>query len=339
MKFLFRVDASAIIGSGHLMRCFALAQMLRDERQDVHFATINLAQDIATRMQDEGIIIHSMPALVDETSDFDAVVKIADKIGVDWLVIDGAKFSGEYEQNIRLSQNLKVLRIVDLPLIHHYCDVLLNQNYGSEKMGFSSEPYTRHIFGLQNVLLRREFRKLSSAPVINGNGDKILVSLGGGTVFADQASIKIIEVLNGVELPNLEVTFIAGKLSSNVTGLRQMLRHDFEFKISSNNMASELQRASVAVVSGGATMWELIYLGIPYMAVALTPEQERYLTLLHEEGVCFYLGSSGTMDIHLARESLVKFIKNSERLLATRVLYAKLMDHSQIGMELMSAIL
>ena len=41
MKIVFRVDSSLEIGTGHVMRCLALADILRDQNSDIYFICRN----------------------------------------------------------------------------------------------------------------------------------------------------------------------------------------------------------------------------------------------------------------------------------------------------------
>ena len=55
MKVYFRVDGSAQIGLGHLVRCIALAQMLQEEFS-VHFISKEIPGEIIRQIEDSRFV-------------------------------------------------------------------------------------------------------------------------------------------------------------------------------------------------------------------------------------------------------------------------------------------
>ena len=55
MKVCFRVDASSFIGSGHIMRCIALAEELNTLGSDVEFITRNYQGNLNGHIKDKGL--------------------------------------------------------------------------------------------------------------------------------------------------------------------------------------------------------------------------------------------------------------------------------------------
>ena len=57
---LVRADSTAAIGSGHVMRCLALAQGWQDAGGNVTFAAASLGDTLHRRLVDEGVVVHRL---------------------------------------------------------------------------------------------------------------------------------------------------------------------------------------------------------------------------------------------------------------------------------------
>ena len=78
MKALvIRADASADMGTGHVMRCLALAQRWRDEGGQVGFAMAESTPAIRARVAEEGFEIWNVSATVGSMEDCEWLVEYA----------------------------------------------------------------------------------------------------------------------------------------------------------------------------------------------------------------------------------------------------------------------
>ena len=60
-RVVIRTDSSAAIGSGHLMRCLALAHYLRERNYEVIFVCGELGGNLAKRAADNGFELRMLP--------------------------------------------------------------------------------------------------------------------------------------------------------------------------------------------------------------------------------------------------------------------------------------
>ena len=61
MNIVFRVDASAQIGSGHVMRCLTLAKRYCREGHTVSFVMRALPSNLIAFVEEAGFSVHSLP--------------------------------------------------------------------------------------------------------------------------------------------------------------------------------------------------------------------------------------------------------------------------------------
>ncbi|MBF0594169.1 MAG: UDP-2,4-diacetamido-2,4,6-trideoxy-beta-L-altropyranose hydrolase [Candidatus Omnitrophica bacterium] len=333
-KVLIRVDASPVIGLGHLMRMLALGQLLFDAGYEIHYATLTEDPLLRARLAREGFDVHVLPqaGAWDAASDVEALLHLSGQIKPAWVVLDGYHFDADYEARIKRS-GVRLLRVDDTPGHRYYADAVLNQNYGAERMTYSVEPTARVLAGLNYVLLRREFRQAARL-VRQGNVDgpfRILVSLGGAQV-AQALNRRLAAGFAGMEDRNLSLVLAVsrGQTDGLISG------GIVEVRVDTGDMAREMYQADIAVVSGGTTMWELVCMNVPFLAVALNEAQRDYLPLLSADGLCVNLGFYQDILFDHVCQAVLALRQDRERREQMVLNYRRILNRERIGQDLLS---
>jgi spore coat polysaccharide biosynthesis predicted glycosyltransferase SpsG len=286
--------------------------------------------------------VHLIAPLFRDNSDVIALVSLAKKINSNWIVVDGCHFSSEYEKSIKQKvPNVKLMRVEDVPSRHHFADVLLSPNFDSENMIFSTESSTIQLLGLKYLVLRREFYDAERYPesVPHFNLQKILVTLGGGTHLSDAANLTIAQALKDVEADDLDITFVAGKMSQNIKKTRRLLKSRHRLFAHCDNMAELINKADIAIVSGGSTMWELMYMGTPFLTIALTKIQDDYLKKMHDKKLCIHLGFFSDLDPMVAKQSVLNFLNDATLRAEFKKRYSEIFGVQNYSKELLDVLL
>src|ERR1700722_2547794 len=274
MNFLFRTDASLTMGTGHVMRCIALAQAAHDAGGRIAFALAESTPGVQARLASElcEVLLLSSAACCAPGSEKDAqeTIALARERATDWIVVDGYQFSADYQRALKAA-GFDILFIDDYGHASHYwADVVLNQNaYATESLYEGREPYTRLLLGADYCLLRREFFpwcgwKREVAPV----GTKILVTMGG----SDPENFTATVIAAMYDADNIEVTAVAGGSNPHLEMLQRLTsqRGDrFRLVKSVANMPELMAWADLAIAGAGTTCWEMCLLGLPMVLVDL----------------------------------------------------------------------
>jgi spore coat polysaccharide biosynthesis predicted glycosyltransferase SpsG len=308
----------------------------------VHFATIAHNVEMIERLKAENFSVHLISAPFSEGADATALAHIGRSISASWIVVDGYHFSGAYEKAVRDGvPSARILRIDDLPRIHHSADVLLSQNFGAQNMDFSTEVSTQKLLGLEFLLLRREFRKARSEAksAATHSPKRLLVTLGGGTPQGDIAHLKIARALFDLDASQLEVVYIAGRMSANKAELKKCISPNHRLLEFCDDMAKEMSQADFAIVAGGSSMWELMYLGVPFLAVALTEDQKAYIGMLAEQKLCLNLGLHTSLEPTYVKSGVNRFLSDSTLTTEFKHRYADLVKPESLGKRLLQVLL
>lgn len=287
MRVVIRVDADPRIGSGHFMRMIALAQMLRDDGREVHVVTACRNDLCDAYLADEGLPVHAIPASADAASDVRALVTVAAAVQAAWVVLDGAKFDEGYQRAVR-EAGPRVVSVDDYAVGHFVSDVVLNQNYGSEGLVYSTAPYTTRLAGIRHVLLRREFRTMTPPERdVRTGAHNVLITLGG----AHQPGLlaRTLEAVLAVGGDGVSVTLLVGAFQALEPDLEAACRRaGARVSVVRHNrrMAEVMATADVAVAGAGSTMWELLYMRVPFLAVPLDEAHEPFVERLVRDGLC-----------------------------------------------------
>jgi UDP-2,4-diacetamido-2,4,6-trideoxy-beta-L-altropyranose hydrolase len=273
---LIRADASTEIGSGHLMRCLALAQAWQESGGAVCFALAWPTPALEARLQAEGMtVVHLTGVAAGSPADADATIALAQQRNAEWVVVDGYHFDAAYQRQIKQA-SLSLLFIDDYAhAAHYYADIVLNQNiYAQAEMYASREPYTRLLLGADYVLLRREFWAWRDwQRPIPDKARKILVTLGGSD--PDNVTLTVIQALQQLPDDDWEAVVLVGGQNPHYQALVAAVANDPRIQLRQNvtNMPELMACADIAISAGGSACWELCFMGLPSAIVVLAENQ------------------------------------------------------------------
>ena len=292
-SLIIRADASTRIGTGHLMRCLALAQAWQDAGGHAVFVMAMESPVQEARLQSEGMEVVHLATEQGSVEDTKQTAAFAQKMEASWVVVDGYHFDVDYQQIIKDS-GLSLLFIDDIGHADHYhADVVLNQNiHANERLYVNRESYTRLLLGTPYVLLRREFLKWRGwRRKIPEVARRILVTLGGGD--PDNVTLKVIQALQQLKILDLEAKVVVGPNNAHLEGLHcEVERSTCNVQVLTAviDMPELMAWADVAVSAGGSTCWELAFMGLPNVVLVLAGNQVPIAEGLSAKGIALSLG-------------------------------------------------
>lgn len=312
-NLLIRADASALIGTGHIMRCLALAQGWQDQGGKAIFVLANKSPELEARLLSEKMIVLYLSVEAGSDEDAHQTVDFTQQFTAQWVVVDGYYFGAEYQKAI-MDFGTRLLFIDDYGHTnHYYADLVLNQNISaSQYIYINRETYTKLLLGTEYTLLRREFWQWRNwQRVINPIASKILVTLGGSD--PDNATIKVIQALQQVTVNDLEVIVVVGGSNPHYEGLQA--------EVAASHLAISLQRnvndmpelmawADIAITAGGSTNWELAFMGLPSIILILADNQQAIADYLGKMSLSVSLGWHENISIIDLVEATCKLISS-----------------------------
>jgi UDP-2,4-diacetamido-2,4,6-trideoxy-beta-L-altropyranose hydrolase len=307
---LIRADASPAIGTGHVMRCLALAQGWADLGGRCIFAMARCTESVRARLELEGFEAVYLP--VNPGSSKDALQTAAQAINNEacFLVVDGYNFGSRYQELIR-SLGLQILFLDDNGHAdHYYADLVLNQNiHARQELYPRKESYTQLLLGTQYALLRREFWKCRNwTREIPETARRILVTFGGSD--PSNATCEVIRSLKILDNEDIQLRVVLGGSNNLHKSLSAIPRQPW-VKIERNvqNMPKLMAWADVAISGAGTTVWELAFMGLPSLIMVVADNQKMAASELQKTG-CFKLVDSRNFTKELVLLMSSKFLRS-----------------------------
>ncbi len=285
MRVLFRVDASATIGLGHLVRSLCLARRLVDHGAEVRVLTAAPSSAIIRRIEAVGAAVVRLEEAPGSAADVALTVQEA-KHGAA-VVVDGYAFDAGYMQCLAQG-GTPTVQIDDAG--GAVADVVVNGNLYADGMDYPGAGLC--LVGPRWSLLDPRF--VTAHGIERGDAadpPRLLVSMGGADPTGE--TLKAFAALE--HLPPWPCTVVVGPLAGHGDTIRRAAAARAAVAPTRvlddvDDMASLLAAHDVAIAAAGTAALELACVGIPALLVAVADNQRPVLQAAATLGTAVPLG-------------------------------------------------
>lgn len=319
-EVVFRVDASIEIGTGHVMRCLTLADMLRANGVNCRFICrmhkghlidfiskrgyelITLAAEVGN----QNLINKPKHAYWLETDWETDAIQTCSSLGpqiVDWLIVDHYALDFRWEKRLRHHCH-RLMVIDDLADRQHDCDLLLDQNLGRQAQDYKYlvKPETEMLLGSKFSLLRPDFAEYRTESLVRRESpvlQKLLITMGG--VDKDNIAGKVLKELQSCQLPDdLEITVVMGSRAPWINEVREqalLIKSRTKVLVDVSNMAKLMAESDLAIGAAGGTSWERCCLGLPSIVIVLADNQKSGAAELSKVNAAIVIENIGEIKV------------------------------------------
>jgi len=290
------------------MRCLALAQAWRDRSGRIMLLTTCRQKELLQLFTNENCEIIQIPQAHPHPGDAELTMQILGLNPSAWLVMDGYHLDDSYQRRIK-ENRYQFLYIDDMGKLSGFlADILLNQNIHAREITYTPAPDKRILLGPDYILLRREFLRWRDwVRPITENAGHILVTLGGGDHYIH--TVKVLEALQELDIPNLEVTALTGIYSSLSKFKKVIRRPGFRLLAASRRMPELMAWADLAITGGGSTVWESAFMGLPSIIIVLAENQVPIAQKLSEKKAAVNLGWCEKISVHTLKQQVQRLLR------------------------------
>lgn len=257
---VFRADASAAIGGGHVMRCLVLADHLAARGWRCIFATG--AESVGT-----------VPALA--ASGHMIVAPDGVPAAADILIVDHYDLDARFETASRAWAR-RVVVLDDLADRPHDADLLIDASLGrrpADYLRLVPAP-CRLLVGPDFALLRPEFPKARAASLARDRSVIRRVFVNFGATDPDNLTGRLLHGFAGV-LPGVEFDVVLGAGAPHLAAVSAAAAHlpNIHLHVGPRDIARLISGADLAIGNAGTGAWERCALGVPSVVVAIADNQ------------------------------------------------------------------
>jgi UDP-2,4-diacetamido-2,4,6-trideoxy-beta-L-altropyranose hydrolase len=284
-RILIRADAAAAMGTGHVMRCLALVEILQERGHECRFAMADTTPAIAALLASRALPVEPLPGPAGSAADLAATRALAAK--ADAIIIDGYHFNTPYRAGLAFCAR-PILAVDDGgPAEPLHAALVLNASSAARAEDYAGRaPGAQLLLGPAYIPLRQEIRSLIGAA--RSADGHLLVSFGGsdplgltGPVLAGLAprfNGRIEAVLGGS---------VADPRAAEAAAARSPER--IRLHRDTPHLGALMLGARLAISAAGGTLAELAALHTPSLLVAVVENQREAARLSPSHGWCLAL--------------------------------------------------
>ncbi len=309
--FVFRVDASEQIGTGHLQRCLSLGKyFVKKEALDVIFLTqqpqsersIEQAGFECIRVSEKYSSVSSFLQTLNKPA-----VVLADINSK--VIFNNINSYTEYIQS--LDQDSEILiTFEDLMDYPYPADIVIIPYIGAEKIKLLEDGNSAYLLGPKYFPIRDEFQ-ISNNLLISKKAKKILVTMGGSD--PERITLKVLNALSDLK-EKWSIEVVLGD-ASKIT--KQEVEESIEpyhgvYKIinNTNNLSTLIFNSDLVITNSGLTKYEVSFIGIPSILISNSKDQAIFSEEFANYGSSIHIGEHNQVNNGIISSACSNLMEN-----------------------------
>jgi UDP-2,4-diacetamido-2,4,6-trideoxy-beta-L-altropyranose hydrolase len=279
------LNADNKIGSGHFWRCLNIANELTKYNISASFIYSSLSSVLRETLQQNNYCHNEINSI--EPQHLIEVIANSKKSNYFSLLIIDSDNTFFYEKEFQLAiinSGIGLMIITVNPTFHYYAHILLNQNIIACYQEYSTESYTRKLFGPEYFIFNEQFRKIGLSPV-KSFGKNIFIAFGS----ADPChyTLQLIgQILKAKSLGTYDIHVVVGALNQDYSKIKELCEQHFDrvnLYYNINNVSQIMLQCDIAICSPGSIYWELTLMGVRSLLFSSSPREKDIAALLHDK--------------------------------------------------------
>ena len=280
------------------MRCFALAEVIKNLNFDVCFISKRLEENIYDFISKKGYKIYYISnnnnhnnLIQNDVLDTKKIIKES-KEKAAWVLVDHYDLDMEWESEIRKHVE-KIIVIDDLANRKHNCDLLLDQNlYDNMYERYSNLVPTncKILVGPKYALLRSKFLQVRENVKCRKTLENILISFGGSDPTNETS--KVLTGIKKLHMKNTKISAVVRSTNQHMDEIKKLCSsiNNCTLYCDVDNMEQLMISSDLAIGAGGTTTWERCCLGLPSIVSIIADNQTEQIKTMAEKKCVINLG-------------------------------------------------
>jgi UDP-2,4-diacetamido-2,4,6-trideoxy-beta-L-altropyranose hydrolase len=277
LSILFRVDASPLMGMGHLMRCRAIAEAVVHCGGVAIFAMVEPIPTAIAMMINIPAHLVCLPGPSSGLEDLNGLKNLIYLHNPVITVIDGYHLTDDYHRAIRRQSPLAVLwDLADRMAIS--ANVIIDSSPNAPIQSYAKiAPEALLLTGPRYALIRKDISQVAKEVGIPLEQRKqLLVTFGGSDPL--NLSMSVLPELASSLSPDIGINILLGGAYSHAIDLQNLAarytnRAPITVIIDPPSVAPVFASAGLVISAAGGTIGELVAMGLPALSVVVAKNQ------------------------------------------------------------------
>jgi UDP-2,4-diacetamido-2,4,6-trideoxy-beta-L-altropyranose hydrolase len=286
-KLTVLTEGGRVFGFGHITRCLSIGKYFEESGLIVEFI-IDGDDSVSSTLESQAFVI------MDWLNNRSVLQKLQESA---FILIDSLRVT---DDQIREIQSLdadivyiddeKRRNVLDKGFVLDWTVLSDDKHYF-----FPKKKGVTYLLGSKYTPLRESFKNANKVFVAK-KVQNILISFGGSDVR--NLTPVVLETLSK-KFPNLKKRIVVGAGFQNIENIKLFQDENTAliYNVNAEKMVSLMQESDIAISSGGQTLYELAYLGLPTIAILLVENAREDTEGWAKVGAINYIGNFDDTDL------------------------------------------